>query len=171
MAKNRFIVFLAAAALAFAAHAEEVLKGVVTFSGDEFLVVAPEDRPHWRGTLVRLVKEDGTRAMGPERFTPGECVAAHGKWVAKDNPLEQIFAAAMVKRRPGFIELPEGNPSKDYDWRVGNLSLSRIRLEGIIVSIEEELQDDGSVRTYIVLSRDRKHKAVCVHGHIQAPEI
>ncbi|MBR0197383.1 MAG: hypothetical protein IJQ34_04555 [Kiritimatiellae bacterium] len=157
--KRIVIIFLSLVCFVSEARAE-ALRGVVTFACEEFLVVAPERKPHYRGTLVKLVMENGERAFGPSHFESGEKVRIQGEWVDK-TIAQRTFQAALVEKAGRIDELPEPITPKLSDYRKGWRSLTRLRLEGVVKTFVSEGEGENT-RTHIVLKSEGQRLAVCV---------
>ena len=145
---------------AVAAARADDLRGVVTFASGEFLVVAPERKPAYRGTLVKLVREDGERAFGPDRFQPGDILRIKGEWL-DESPLVRTFQAALVEKTGRVDELPEPKLPKLSDYRKGWRALTRLRLEGVVKSLDAH-GEGRDARTHLVLTSEDQRLAVCV---------
>ena len=146
--------------------AADTIKGVVTFSGAEFLVVASVEKPNRRGTLVRRIT-DGREAMGLERFKVGDVVSASGHWVRKEQPNAE-FSAAQIMKIGEIGKMPPIEKTRNSSVRNGLKSLCRVTLQGeVYSSTVEEGDGTGGEETHLVLVNGNNRFAVCVHERLE----
>lgn len=138
------------------------VRGYVTFSDRERIVVVSDVKAHSNGRLIRLVHEDGTRAVGPTQFQEGERIIATGIWMGEGKNRE-LVAGSVTKK--GRVKLDEPNSPKASDLRRGYLHLRRVRIAGTLGSIDFETDQNGDVRTYLGIHfPQRKLHAACIHA-------
>ena len=144
----------------------DTLKGVVTFSGAAFLVVAPAEKPNRRGTLVRRISE-GREAMGLERFKVGDVVSVNGEWVRREQPNAE-FSAAQIMKLGAVDKMPPIDKARNSSFRSGLKALCRVTLQGEVFSCTvEEGDGTGDDQTHLVLVNGNNRFAVCVHEKLE----
>lgn len=148
------------------ANGEDVvrLRGYVTFSDRERIVVVSDSKPHSTGSLIRLVHSDGTRAIGPSQFEEGDRIIATGVWQGTGKTRE--FLAGSITKK-GRVDLDEPHTPKAYDLRRGYLHLRRVKFAGRLGSVNYETDANGDVRAYLgIYFPQKKIHTACVHGDV-----